>query len=168
MNTSQIKNFAAQSRNILKAGVIQRIQILGFDVDGNLTKGEPTRIEIQGGATLFAGETAVAGAGALASLSSIPFVGPALAVAALASIVAAAASLPKFAEGALAYGPTIGLFGEYPGAASNPEVVAPLNKLQDLIEPASATFGEVVFEIKGRNLVGVAKKLNRLDSRNNG
>ena len=56
MNTSQIKNFAAQSRNILKAGVIQRIQILGFDVDGNLTKGEPTRIEIQGGATLFAGE----------------------------------------------------------------------------------------------------------------
>lgn len=119
-------------------------------------------------AALFAGETAVAGAGALASLSSIPFVGPALAVAALASIVAAAASLPKFAEGALAYGPTIGLFGEYPGAASNPEVVAPLNKLQDLIEPASATFGEVVFEIKGRNLVGVAKKLNRLDSRNNG
>lgn len=56
MNTSQIKNFAAQSRNLLKAGVIQRIQILGFDVDGNLTKGEPTRIEIQGGATLFAGE----------------------------------------------------------------------------------------------------------------
>ena len=56
MNTSQIKNFAVQSRNILKAGVIQRIQILGFDVDGNLTKGEPTRIEIQGGATLFAGE----------------------------------------------------------------------------------------------------------------
>ncbi len=56
MNTSQIKTFATQSRNILKAGVIQRIQILGFDVDGNLTKGEPTRIEIQGGATLFAGE----------------------------------------------------------------------------------------------------------------
>ena len=56
MNTSQIKTFAVQSRNILKSGVIQRIQILGFDVDGNLTKGEPTRIEIHGGATLFAGE----------------------------------------------------------------------------------------------------------------
>ncbi len=56
MNTSQIKNFATQSRNILKTGVIQRIQILGFDANGNLTKGEPTRIEIQGGATLFAGE----------------------------------------------------------------------------------------------------------------
>ncbi len=56
MNTSQIKNFATQSRNILKTGVIQRIQILGFDANGNLTKGEPTRIEVQGGATLFAGE----------------------------------------------------------------------------------------------------------------
>ena len=56
MNTSQIKNFAVQSRNTLKTGVIQRIQILGFDANGNLTKGEPTRIDIQGGATLFAGE----------------------------------------------------------------------------------------------------------------
>lgn len=56
MNTSQIKNFATQSRNILKTGVIQRIQILGFDANGNLTKGEPTRIDIQGGATLFAGQ----------------------------------------------------------------------------------------------------------------
>ncbi len=56
MNTSQIKNFAIQSRSILKTGVIQRIQILGFDANGNLTKGEPTRIDIQGGATLFAGE----------------------------------------------------------------------------------------------------------------
>ena len=56
MNTSQIKTFATQSRNILKTGVIQRIRVLGFDTDGNLTKGEPTRIEIQGGATLFAGE----------------------------------------------------------------------------------------------------------------
>ena len=56
MNTSQIKTFATQSRNILKTGVIQRIQILGFDANGNLTKGEPTRIDIQGGATLFAGE----------------------------------------------------------------------------------------------------------------
>ena len=54
MNTSQIKNFAIASRNLLKAGVIQRFQVLGFDADGNLTKGMPTRI--QGGATLFAGQ----------------------------------------------------------------------------------------------------------------
>ena len=56
MNTSQIKNFATQSRNLLKAGVMQRIQVLGFDADGNPTKGEPSRIDIRGGATLFGGE----------------------------------------------------------------------------------------------------------------
>lgn len=119
-------------------------------------------------AALFAGETAVAGAGAMSSVASIPYVGPILAIAAMASIVAAAATLPKFAEGALAFGPTVGMFGEYPGAAHNPEVVAPLNKLQDYIKPASSGFGEVEFRIKGRDLVGMLRKTNRIDYRNNG
>ena len=30
-------------------------------------------------------------------------------------------------------GPTIGMVGEYPGAASNPEVISPLSKLQSMI-----------------------------------
>lgn len=119
-------------------------------------------------AALFAGETAVAGAGAMSAVANIPYVGPILAIAALASIVAAAATLPKFAEGGLAYGPTLGIFGEYPGAANNPEVVAPLNKLRDIIEPASDGFGVVEFHIRGRDLLGLARKINRLDSRNNG
>ncbi|MFW5928179.1 MAG: hypothetical protein ACOCSL_03165, partial [Thermoplasmatota archaeon] len=38
-----------------------------------------------------------------------------------------------FADGGLAYGPTLGLFGEYPGARSNPEVVAPLSDLNNMI-----------------------------------
>ena len=118
-------------------------------------------------AALFAGETAVAGAGAMSSVASIPYVGPILAIAALASIVAAAATLPKFAEGGLAYGPTLGIFGEYPGAANNPEVVAPLNKLRDIIEPSSG-FGQVDFRIDGYVLKGILRKVNRLDYRNNG
>ncbi|GAB3511708.1 tape measure protein [Emticicia fontis] len=40
---------------------------------------------------------------------------------------------PKFANGGLVYGPTMGLMGEYPGARNNPEVIAPLSKLKDLI-----------------------------------
>ena len=54
MNTSQIKNFAVKSRNLLKEGVIHRFKVLGFDADGTPTKGMPTRVE--GGATLFDGE----------------------------------------------------------------------------------------------------------------
>ena len=118
-------------------------------------------------AALFAGETAVAGAGAMSAVANIPYVGPILAIAALASIVAAAATLPKFAEGGLAYGPTLGIFGEYPGAANNPEVVAPLNKLRDIIEPSSG-FGQVEFKIDGYVLKGILRKVNRLDYRNNG
>ncbi len=56
--------------------------------------------------------------------------------AAIASVLAAMASIPKFAQGGIAYGPTLGLFGEYAGASRNPEVVAPLDRLQQLIQPA--------------------------------
>ena len=38
-----------------------------------------------------------------------------------------------FAKGGIVSGPTMGLVGEYPGAKSNPEVIAPLNKLQAMI-----------------------------------
>ena len=51
MNTSQIKNFAIQSRNILKAGVMNRILTLGFDKEGNLMVDRP--VKIQGGAVFM-------------------------------------------------------------------------------------------------------------------
>lgn len=46
------------------------------------------------------------------------------------------AAIPKFASGGIVSGPTVGMMGEYPGARSNPEVIAPLNKLKDLMNPA--------------------------------
>ena len=39
----------------------------------------------------------------------------------------------KFANGGIISGPTMGLMGEYPGAKSNPEVVAPLDKLKSMM-----------------------------------
>lgn len=104
---------------------------------------------------------------AMKAHSGIPFVGVAMGVAAVAAIIAAMMSIPKkFANGAIAYGPTLGLFGEYPGASNNPEVVAPLNKLKTLIQPAGGNIsGKVVFKIDGRSLKGVLEKENRLDQR---
>lgn len=99
---------------------------------------------------------AVAGAGA--AMSSIPIVGPILAIAAMASMVAALMSIPKFAAGGIAYGPTVGMFGEYPGAASNPEVVAPLDRLQNMLKTDDGMGGEVVFRISGSDLEGVLNK----------
>jgi len=44
-----------------------------------------------------------------------------------------AGNIPAFANGGIISGPTMGLMGEYPGAKSNPEVVAPLDKLKDML-----------------------------------
>ena len=114
----------------------------------------------QGIASTFA-----AGTGAAASVSAIPVVGPVLAIAAVASVLAALASIPKYAEGGLAYGKTLGIFGEYANASTNPEVVAPLSKLRDLIEPAGGVGGEVVFRIAGRDLEGVLNKRSQVSRR---
>jgi len=104
-------------------------------------------------ATASAEAAATEGAAAVAG---IPYVGPVMAVSAIASIIAALASIPKFAKGGLAYGPTLGVFGEYPGAANNPEVVAPLDKLRSIVrEDVSLSGGKVKFRIEGRDLVGI-------------
>ena len=105
-----------------------------------------------------------AATGAAASVASMPWVGPALAVAAVASVVAALASMPKFANGGLVYGPTLGLMGEYGGASSNPEVIAPLSKLKGMLAGGSGS-SEVKFRIEGRELVGIMNKQNNIYGR---
>lgn len=103
-------------------------------------------------------EVAEASAGFFSAHAEIPFVGIVLALAAVAGMIATIMSLPKFAAGGIAYGPTMGLFGEYPGAANNPEVVAPLSRLKSLLGDSGNGGGEVEFRIKGRRLVGVLAK----------
>lgn len=110
--------------------------------------------------------TAAAASGALSAHSGIPFVGIALGLAAVAAIIAVMSSLPKFAKGGIAYGPTLGLFGEYAGASNNPEVVAPLDRLKSLIGGAgSDSGGTVEFKIDGRVLRGVLSKVDNVSKR---
>lgn len=110
---------------------------------------------------------AAAASGALAAHSGIPFVGIALGLAAVAAIIAAMASLPKFANGGIVSGPTLAMVGEYAGASGNPEVIAPLDKLRGMLaQPASMDFSKVRFEIKGRTLVGILEKESDLIKRN--
>lgn len=110
---------------------------------------------------------AAAASGALAAHSGIPFVGIALGLAAVAAIIAAMVSLPKFAKGGIVSGPTLAMVGEYAGASGNPEVIAPLDKLRGMLaQPASMDFSKVRFEIKGRTLVGILEKESDLIKRN--
>lgn len=106
-----------------------------------------------------------AATGAASSVASIPFVGAAMAAAAVATVVAALASIPKFAKGGLAFGPTIGMIGEYPGASNNPEVIAPLSDLRPMLSQSGDMGGRVRFTIEGRTLVGILEKESRYNSR---
>lgn len=80
---------------------------------------------------------------AVASAAAITFPGNLIAIAmVVASIGAILASIPKpkkFAAGGIVSGPTLGMMGEYPGASTNPEVIAPLSKLKGMIAGRGAS-----------------------------
>jgi hypothetical protein len=67
--------------------------------------------------------------------------------------------LSPFAAGGIVSGPTAALVGEYPGARNNPEVIAPLSKLQNMMG------GNVTFTISGDSLVGTLNRANKTRAR---
>lgn len=110
----------------------------------------------------------LAAAMTFAAHAYIPFAGTAIAAGMIATQQAMilAAGIPKYEKGALAFGPTLGIFGEYAGASHNPEVVAPLDKLRSMIEPSEEGIsGDVRFVIDGDKLVGILKRRNNQSKR---
>lgn len=110
----------------------------------------------------------LAAAMTFAAHAYIPFAGTAIAAGMIATQQALilAAGIPKYEKGALAFGPTLGIFGEYAGASHNPEVVAPLDKLRSMIEPSEGGIsGDVRFVIDGDKLVGILKRRNNQSKR---
>lgn len=70
----------------------------------------------------------------------------------------ASTPIPAFADGGIVSGPTVGLMGEYPGAGSgNPEVIAPLNKLQGMMNGGSQQV-EVTGKISGNDILLISQK----------
>lgn len=92
----------------------------------------------------------------MAAHAYIPFAGAGIAagfIATMQGLVASVAVTP-FAKGGIAYGPTLGIFGEYAGAANNPEVVAPLDRLKALIGDNGSGFsGRLEARLRGRDIV---------------
>ena len=96
------------------------------------------------------------------------FTTPAFIATAVSGVLGAFASIPKFADGGIVSGPTYALVGEYAGASNNPEVIAPLDKLKDLIQPAGGNLtvglnGE--FRLDGQDLVLAVDRVNSRNSR---
>jgi hypothetical protein len=74
---------------------------------------------------------------------------------------------PKaFADGGIVSGPTLGLMGEYPGASTNPEVIAPLSKLQSMLAPQmSNNNGTLETRVSGRDLLILLNREERASAR---
>lgn len=128
-------------------------------VGASAAKAAASHVEATAAANAAAAET-------FAAHAPIPFAGIGIAAGLVALMVGTLASMPKYADGGIAYGPTVGLFGEYAGASHNPEVVAPLDRLRSLIAPQQSGGGQVEFRIEGRQLVGILNKESRYRSRN--
>jgi hypothetical protein len=108
---------------------------------------------------------AIAGANSAAASTgpAAIFTQPAFMASMVGGVLAAFAAIPKFADGGIVSGPTMGLMGEYPGARSNPEVIAPLNKLESMLGGRGATNVNVggEFIMRGSDLVVVLDRANK-------
>lgn len=150
-------NAAAQGEQAVASG-----NAMGASIGNSVALGVETG-EAVAASTAFVN---LAAAKIFAAHASIPFVGVAIATEQIAQMLAIMLALPKFANGGIAYGPTLGIFGEYAGAANNPEVVAPLSKLRDIIgSDGGGMSGRVEFGIRGRKLVGVLNRERRVQAR---
>jgi hypothetical protein len=105
----------------------------------------------------------VAGSSAAASMGPAGVVAlPGLIAGAMGTVGAALAGVQAFAQGGIVSGPTMGLVGEYPGAKSNPEVIAPLNKLQGMLDQGNQSTvlgGE--FKVRGQDLLLVMQRAEK-------
>jgi hypothetical protein len=80
---------------------------------------------------------------------------------AVANQAKAGPNVTAFADGGIVSGPTLGLMGEYPGARSNPEVIAPLDKLKTLMKPDQSSGFVASTTIQGRDLAIVLDRYNK-------
>ncbi len=68
--------------------------------------------------------------------------------------------LTGFADGGIVSGPTAALVGEYSGARTNPEVIAPLDKLQSMIQGAGGGNVTVTGRLSGRDILLSSERSN--------
>ena len=117
------------------------------------------------GASLEAGANTAKGMGPIGA-----FVLPALLAGAAVAVKGAFGKVEKpkkFAKGGIVSTPTMGLMGEYPGARSNPEVVAPLDKLKKMIGDRGGSSVQVggEFVLKGQDLIVALQRANNQRNR---
>lgn len=122
------------------------------------------------------GQALIATATASKAFKELLIAHPVAAIAAGVALVAGSAvinnmletgpNVTAFADGGIVSGPTLGLMGEYPGASTNPEVIAPLDKLKSLMKPSDSGSGYIASTmVSGRDLAIVLNRYNKDNQR---
>lgn len=177
----RVKQSMEQVNNAFNQLTAQGLEEFGTMI-GDLLTGQADTFESFGKRLLTAvaafmksfGQALVATAIASKAFKELLIKNPVLAVAAGVALIAGSAVITNmlnkgpaptaFAEGGIVSGPTLGLIGEYPGASSNPEVVAPLDKLRNMIKTNDASGFVASTTIQGRDLAIVLERYSK-DSR---
>ena len=94
-----------------------------------------------------------------ANLLSGGLASPAFIVAGLSMLEGFIGGIAAFKDGGIVSGPTLGLVGEYPGASTNPEVIAPLDKLRSMMGGQNVV---VTGKISGRDILLTSER-NAID-----
>jgi hypothetical protein len=112
---------------------------------------------------------------ALASMSGPVAVAAGVALLALAGAargkmkqIAANQQQVKLAKGGLAYGESLAVVGDNPNARMDPEVIAPLSKLQGMLDKANGGAVEVYGRISGQDILLSSEKAGRVRTRYRG
>ena len=74
----------------------------------------------------------------------------------------------KLAKGGLAYGETLAVVGDNPNARMDPEVIAPLSKLQGMLGKSNGGAVEVYGRISGQDILLSSEKAGRVRTRYRG
>ena len=174
-----IENFNTQLTNIINNTLSQLGTSIGESIassllgTGGLQGALDMFLSVLAGGLIQVGELAIAtGVAILGIKKALETLNPYVAIAAGIALIALGSFVrgslqkkseglggtQKFANGGIISGPTMGLMGEYPGAKSNPEVVAPLDKLKDLIGGGG---GSLEARISGNDLLILMNKAQR-------
>lgn len=160
VNDKEMKGFDERTR-----GAYESVGQLGSSLSqlGNAI-GLPA-LDIMGVIAQSIANVALSYSQALAGAASMgPWAWIAFAATGLAQMVAVIGSIKQataFAAGGIVSGPTYALVGEYAGASSNPEVIAPLDKLRSLIntdQGGDSQAANVTFRLQGRELLGLMER----------
>jgi len=141
--------FAQMIKGSKDAGKSLKEAVLGV-IDAALASSTALIIEAMVKAGSFSGPAA-------------PFVIPALVTAGIGLVrgLFAAITVPAMAEGGIVSGNTVVQVGEYPGASTNPEVIAPLDKLRSMIGGGMGGGVQVHGVIRGRDIFLTNERASR-------